>query len=138
MSILYLACPFTHPDPAVQEHRYRTSCMASAKLMKAGIVVFNPLGHSVAINEFLSDVDSHEFWMTMDIPMLQLCDELLILGLPGWTDSSGVKAEMFKALAWRKPITLIEEADIDLLPKIPKNAAHYLESEILTEVADDT
>ena len=136
MTILYLACPFTHNDPAIREHRYRTSCIAAAKLMKAGIVVFNPLSHSVPINEFLSSVDSHEFWMSMDLPILRRCDELLILGLEGWRESRGVRAEMFEAMALAKPVTQIEEADIERLPAIPKTARHFLKSKILKEVAN--
>ena len=135
--MLYLACPFTHSEPSIREYRYRMSCIAAAKLMRHGIVVFNPLSHSVPINEFLSDVDSHEFWMSMDLPILQRSTELLILGLEGWTKSRGVRSEMFEAMAYAKPITLIEEADIDLLPKIPKTAKRFLKSEIFTEVADD-
>lgn len=136
--VLYLACPFTHSDPAVQEYRYRMSCIAAAKLMRRGIVVFNPLSHSVPINEYLHGIeDQHTFWMGIDLPVLHRCDEVLILGLEKWTESRGVKAEMFEAMAYAKPITLIEEADIDLLPAIPKAAKRFLKSEILKEVVDD-
>ena len=134
--MIYLACPFTHPDPAVREHRYRTSCIAAAKLMRHGNVVFNPLSHSVPINEFLSDVDSHEFWMAMDIPILRRCDELLVLGLEGWQESRGVQTEIFEAMASAKPIIRIEESDIERLPLIPKTAKHFLKSRIFKE-ADD-
>ena len=137
MTLLYLACPFTHNDPAIREHRYRTSCIAAAKLMKSGIVVFNPLSHSVPINEFLSDIDSHEFWMSMDLPILRRCDEVLILGLEGWRESRGVRAEMFEAMALAKPITQIEEADIERLPAIPKTARHFRKSNIFMETVDD-
>ena len=136
--VLYLATPFTHDDPAVMQHRYRLSCLVAAKLMRHGIVVFNPLSHSVPLGEFLNDIeDQHSLWMSTDLPLLRRFDELLILGLPEWPKSRGVKAEMFEALGARKPITLIEEADIDLLPKIPKTALHFLKSEIFTEVVDD-
>ena len=104
--------------------------------MRHGIVVFNPLSHSVPINEFLSNVDSHEFWMSMDIPILRRCDELLVLGLEGWQESRGVQIEIFETMASAKPITQIEEADIERLPAIPKTARHFLKSKILMEAAD--
>ncbi len=136
--VLYLACPFTHFLPEVMEHHYRTSCIAAAKLMKSGIVVFNPLSHSVPINEYLHGIeDQHSFWMGIDLPLLRRCDELLIIGLENWTESRGVKAEMFEAMAYALPITLIEEKHIDLLPRIPKTALHFLKSSIFTEVVDD-
>lgn len=135
--VLYLCCPFTHDDPAIMEHRYRTSCIAAAKLMKSGIVVFNPLSHSVPVNEFIEGIDDqHSFWMSIDLPILHRCDEVLIVGLPGWTESRGVKAEMFEALGLSKPITQIEELDIDLLPFVPKTARRFLTSQILKEATD--
>ncbi len=137
MSILYVACPFSHEKQDVRDYRFRTACRASALLMKAGVVVFSPLSHSVPIAEYVGEVESdHEFWLGQDIPILQRCEELLILGLDGWTESLGVRKEMFEALVLKKPITLIEEADIERLPAIPKTARRFLKSEILTEVTD--
>ena len=133
--MLYTALPYSHFDPAVREHRFRTACRVAAILMKHRIPVFSPLSHSVPIAEFVGDVeDDHEFWMSMDIPILHRCDELLVVALDGWAESKGVRREMFEALMLRKPIVLIEEADIERLPAIPKTARTYLQSSIFTEV----
>ena len=131
--LLYLAIPYAHPTPEVREHRFRTACRAAAKLMSAGVVVFSPLSHSVSIAEHGDLGEDHCFWMSMDIPILRRCDELLILGIDGWTESKGVRREMFEALRLRKPITVIDEADIDRLPSVPKTARRFLVSKILTE-----
>ncbi len=137
MSLLYVACPYSHIDSKVRDYRFRTACRASALLMKAGVVVFSPLSHSVPIAEYVGEVESdHDFWLGQDIPILQRCDELLILGLENWEQSLGVRKEMFEALALKKPITLIEEADIELLPRIPMTAKKFLTSDILKEVVD--
>ena len=105
--------------------------------MKHNITVFSPLSHSVPIAEYVGNVESeHDFWMSMDIPVLHRCDEVLLLGLDGWTDSKGVRREMFEALRLRKPIVQIEEADIERLPAIPKTTRTYLKSSIFTEVYD--
>ncbi len=137
--LLYLATPFTHSDKSAQDHRFRVSCRATAQLMKCGVNVFNPLSHSVPLVEHLGDVgDQHEFWMWCDLPILYRCDELLIVGMENWEQSRGVCEEMFKALAWRKPITLIEENDIELLPTIPATARRFLESSILPDAPSET
>ena len=137
MSLLYLAAPYSHIDPVIRQHRFRTACRAAAILMKAGVVVFNPLSHSIPIAGYIGEVESdHDFWMSIDIPILQRCDELLIIGLDGWSDSKGVRREMFEALALQKPVVQIEEADIDHLPAIPKTARTYLKSNIFKEVYD--
>jgi len=135
--MLYLCCPYTHPDPVVREYRFQIACRVASKLMQAGIVVFSPLSHSVPIAQHggLDELD-HAFWMSMCLPFLQHSDELLILGLDGWERSEGVREELFFALGKNKPITLIEEGDIENLPKIPKTAKRFLQSSILTEVYD--
>ena len=135
--MLYIACPYSHPDPEIREHRYRMSCMAASKLFQAGIVAFNPLANSVPAVEFGGIDLAHSDWMAIDLPILRRSDELLILGLDNWTKSEGVKSEMFEALANAKPITLIEEKHIELLPRIPKSAKHFLKSNIFTEVIED-
>ncbi len=137
--VLYLACPYSHPDPAIREYRYSTVNRVAAQLMKANIVVFSPLSHSVPIARHLPDIEmEHQFWMLQDLPHLRRCEELLILGLPGWQQSRGVCEEMFKALAWRKPITLIEESDIENLPTIPATARRFLKSSILPDAPSAT
>ena len=135
--MIYLCSPYSHPLPTEREHRYRTACRAAALLMKHGIVVFSPLSHSVPITEYIGEVeDDHNFWMSMDIPILYRCDEVLVLALNGWEQSKGVKRELVEAMWLRKPITLIEEADIKRLPAIPKTALKFLKSSIFTEVYD--
>ena len=135
--MIYLCCPYSHPDPAIHDHRFRTACRAAAKLMRVGVVVFSPLSHSVPIVEHGGlDGTTHEFWMSVDLPLLQRCDELLVVALEGWQESLGVREEIFQAMALRKPITLIDESDIDRLPAIPKTARRFLTSSILTEVYD--
>jgi hypothetical protein len=106
--------------------------------MQAGIVVFSPLSHSVAISTEFSDTItlSHEFWMLQDLPILRRCDEMLVLGLLGWHDSLGVRQELFEAMNHNIPITFIKEHDIDLLPLIPKRAQHFLTSQIFVNIID--
>ena len=135
--MLYIATPYSHSDPVVMQQRYKKSCIATAKLMAAGIVVFNPLANTVPVVE-LGGLDlSHEQFMQLDIPILQRSDEILVVALDGWTESKGVKQEMFEAFSLRKPITLIDEVDIERLPAVPKHARRFLTSSILTEVYDN-
>ena len=122
----------------MREHRFRTACRAAALLMKHNIIVFSPLSHSVPIAEYVGNVeDDHDFWLGQDIPLLHRCDEVLVIALEGWSESKGVRREMFEALALRKPVVQIEEADIERLPAIPKTARTFLKSNIFTEVYDD-
>ncbi len=134
--MIYMSCPYTHTDLAVREYRYRMSCMAASKLFEAGIACFNPLANSVPAVEFSGCDLTHSQWLDIDFEILRRCDEILLLGLEGWRQSVGVKSELFEAMALGIPVTLIEEADIGLLPLIPKTARHFLKSRILKEIFD--
>ena len=134
--MIYLASPFAHPDPAVRQYRYKRACRATAKLMAAGIAVFSPLCNSFPAVELGGLELDHDGFMAVDLPILCRCDEVLILGLDGWSDSRGVRHEMFEALAHSKPITVIDDIDIERLPAIPKHSRHFRTSQILSEVYD--
>lgn len=135
--VVYLASPLTHPDPDVREYRYKKACRATAVLMKAGVPVFSPLLNSIPAVELGGLESEHDGFLAVDLPILRRCDEMLIVGLEGWTDSEGVKAEMFEAFAHNIPVTMIEEKYIELLPKIPKTAWHFLKTSIFEEVDVD-
>jgi hypothetical protein len=49
--MIYLASPYSHPDPAVREARFREACRAAAKLMRLGQPAFSPIvhGHPIAV-----------------------------------------------------------------------------------------
>jgi hypothetical protein len=47
--MVYLASPYSHPDPAVREQRFHAACRATAALLRAGCVVFSPIVHSHAL-----------------------------------------------------------------------------------------
>jgi len=134
--MIYLAAPYSHGNTSILQYRYKKTCRATAKLMAAGIPVFSPLCNSVPAVELGGLELNHAGFLAVDIPILRRCDEVLVLGLADWEQSLGVREEMFQAMALRKPITLIGEADIERLPFIPKTARHFLTSSILTEIAD--
>lgn len=44
--MIYLASPYSHPDPAVEELRFEAACEAACKLMQQGHHVFSPIAHT--------------------------------------------------------------------------------------------
>lgn len=99
--LTYLASPYSHEDPAVRESRFHAACRKAAELMLAGDVVFAPIAHSHPISEQMpmGKATDHELWMSQDLPILRRCDRLLVLMLPGWDQSRGVREEMEVARA---------------------------------------
>ena len=95
---VYLACPYSHPDPEVRKNRVRQVNKFAALLMMQGYLVFSPLSHSHPISKYC-DVDpcDHEFWLKQDLWILDVCDEFHILCLKGWHDSHGIEVELKRA-----------------------------------------
>ena len=90
---VYLAAPYTDPNPAWREFRVLATNLAASALMRAGFVVFSPISHSHPISECMSGHVGLEFWLEQDTPFLQACDATVILTLPGWKWSKGIAAE---------------------------------------------
>ena len=45
-TIIYLAAPYSHPDPGVRERRFRAINRAAAALIAEGRIVFSPISMS--------------------------------------------------------------------------------------------
>lgn len=93
MSIAYLACPYTDPDPRVKEMRLLLVTRVAFDLMRQGVMVYSPLTHNVPIDQ----LGMHGNWVTwkdFDHGMLRRCDRIIVLRLPGWEKSPGVAAEI--------------------------------------------
>lgn len=106
--MIYLASPYSHPDPEVRHRRFVAACRAAARLMAEGKPVFSPIAHSHPIAEHggLCPTDC-EMWLRLDLPFLAACSELCVLTLNGWTDSRGVAAEIIAARDRGIPITFV-------------------------------
>jgi hypothetical protein len=109
--IIYLACPYTHADALVRLMRFESVSEAAGILMERGYTVFSPVSHSHTIahigleNHRVCDLD---FWLRQDFPFIEFSDMFVILKLPGWEASRGVKAELAEAQRLGKPVHYIE------------------------------
>lgn len=110
MSLVYLASPYSHPDPAVREQRYKVACRVAGDLMKKGKRIFAPIPHSHAIEQSFSDgkVEGHVFWLDQDFAILRHASELLVVRMDGWEQSKGVTAEVEFAGQLGIPVSYID------------------------------
>lgn len=108
--MIYLASPYTSDQQNIQHERYHYACRAAAKLMQQGYVVFSPIAHSHGIARFIKGHDN-DFWMEQDLPFLDYADKVVVLTLPGWQESKGVKHEIAYAKALDIPIEYIDVED---------------------------
>jgi hypothetical protein len=102
--LIYLASPYSDPSADCRRRRFEAACQASARLIRGGDMVFSPIAHTHPIAEAAELPLGWEFWAEYDRRMLAACDELVILQLPGWAESRGVRAEWAIARELGKPV----------------------------------
>jgi nucleoside 2-deoxyribosyltransferase len=115
--MIYLASPYSDPDPAVREERFRAACWATAALIRAGHVVFSPIVQNHMLVEHGLPVD-WEFWQQQDREYVARCDEVVVLTIDGWERSKGVQAETRIARKLGKPVRYLAPGS-DLAARSP-------------------
>lgn len=107
---IYLALPYSHPDPYIREVRYRTATSVAASLMKRGAIVFSPITYGHQLCQY--GIDTHfETWADIDRPMISWADEVWLLEVEGFDSSYGVRAELEYAMRLGKPVVRIAKKD---------------------------
>lgn len=110
--IIYVASPYSHEHPKVREMRFELVVEYAAYLAKKGHRLFCPISHSHPWTAH--DVpQTWEFWERLDTPFLDMCDEIHVLGLPGWASSAGVTAELEHMHAQGKPAYWVDPNNFD-------------------------
>lgn len=92
--LTYLASPYTHPSQEVIERRVAAVTRATVWLIKNNEWnVFSPIIHShpLAAKGLKGD---WETWKRIDEEYLSVSERMVVLELPGWQNSTGVKAEI--------------------------------------------
>ena len=105
---IYLATPYSDPDPAVMESRFDTACRVAGALMAKGHLVFSPIAHTHPIAVRCELRREWEFWQRYDYAMLMAADRLLVVKMPGWEQSKGVTAEIRIAREMAIPVEYLE------------------------------
>jgi hypothetical protein len=115
MKLVYLASPYSHPDPAIKQERFETICAVQAELLNQYGDVFGFIGpiaasHCVAQHGKLPT--EWEFWKKQDELLISRCDELWVIKMDGWEGSVGVQAEIAFAIGKKIPIHFLSLNEI--------------------------
>ena len=92
--MIYLASPYSDPDPAVEQQRFEAVCKVASALMMQGHRIFSPIAHTHPIAMAGEMPRGWDFWQEYDREMLGACDALWVLMLPGWDKSRGIRGEL--------------------------------------------
>lgn len=103
--LVYLAVPYSHPDPKVSLYRFDMVNKAAAELTRQGLTVFSPISQSHPIATSYGLPVDWGFWEKFDRNFLSCCNTLYVLKLDGWEKSHGVQSE----------IAIAKEMGIDII-----------------------
>lgn len=105
--IVYLACPYTSPDLRLRIERFQASARAAAYLIHRGMFVYSPITMTHPIDQVMAtegDTMGSDYWCDFDEAFMRVCSEMLILVMPGWEESRGIKREEAFFRAHSKPV----------------------------------
>ena len=106
MSIFYVASPYSHPDPAVQEDRYSEAMRFVAWHLASQGPLPAPFSPIVYCHEMAKRFDLPKdflFWRTLNRANLLVSAHMVVLRIPGWDESKGVLDELQFAQMHRIP-----------------------------------
>jgi nucleoside 2-deoxyribosyltransferase len=105
---VYLACAYSHPDPAIREQRVLQADQCAAWLLEQGYNVFSPLSHSHRIAHHMNNHNNSEYWVNLDLDFIDWCDVVAVMKIDGWKESKGIRKELEFAALHGKPVMEIE------------------------------
>lgn len=113
--MIYLASPYWSDSELVRIRRVSQTRKAAAVLLQAGYPVYSPICHNYEVSKEmpLETRISHDFWMKIDLPILEKCDALWILSLDDWEESKGVAREISFAVKNKIPLFYLPSEIID-------------------------
>lgn len=109
--MIYLASPYTHALSAVQYDRFAAACVAAGHLLREGKHVFSPIAHSHPIARWAKLGTLAADWRAYNLEMLGMCNRLVVLRLPGWEESVGVRMEVAWARERGMPVEFMDPVD---------------------------
>ena len=104
-SLIYLAAPLGHPDPSIRQERFESVNKYCGFLIRQHELVFSPMSLGASLDE---DALSNNAWYALGLRMLARCDELRILAMYGWKESTGVSLEIRYAKQLRIPVSVAD------------------------------
>lgn len=106
--MIYLASPYSHPDPLIRKNRLLLATQAAGILLKKDLPVFSPIVYGAAFPGDLFGYKAENWWL-FNRTMLRKSSMLYLLCIPGVVDSVGVKQEVLFAKTIGLPIFPIDQ-----------------------------
>lgn len=99
MSLVYLASPYSHPDPVIVAKRVQQTSKVFSILAQRGVhTVFSPILHCHNTAVLYGMPTDAAYWESYNTEFIRRSEEVFVLTIDGWEDSIGVTQETALAL----------------------------------------
>lgn len=115
--LTYLGMPFSHPDPNVVEQRMDVFWQAMGHWVKEGFNMISPMSLHPMFEKVLDLPTDWGYWEDYATLLLQKCDRLMIVAMPGWDISTGVQGEIDLAVEIGIPVLFIDPQTFKVIPR---------------------
>jgi DNA-directed RNA polymerase subunit RPC12/RpoP len=107
--LIYLASPYTHENMDIRVERFNQvlDCCGWFMNHSKNEFFYSPIAHTHPIAMRCTLPGEWQFWSDFDECILSRCNEIWILTLPGFSKSTGVKAERKIAERFGLPVRFI-------------------------------
>lgn len=92
--MIYVASPYSHPDPFVVDKRFQAVEQFTARLIGAGMLAYSPIAAFHHMARRYSLPKDAIYWRAHNQHTMSHASELFVLRLPGWEESRGVQMEI--------------------------------------------
>ena len=111
MSLIYLCCPYTHPDAAVRQARYEAVTELTVRLWREGRLVYSPITYTHEMCRLGMLPAEFEFYRPHARAMIDAAEQVWVYCLAGWDHSVGIQEELVFAGEFGKPVRFITDGD---------------------------
>lgn len=116
--MIYVASPYSHKDPRIEDHRFLMAETYVAAALKQGYAVFSPIYYCHELARKYKLPGDAAFWKKFNNQMMRKADAVHVLQLMGWRESKGVQYELMMADELAIPIITVEYTDEVLPPGV--------------------
>jgi hypothetical protein len=106
--LCYLATPYSK-YPGGIDLAFGCACDIAGFLIRHGVRVFSPICHThpIAVACGMDPLD-HTIWLSLDRPMIDAADCLVVAMMAGWQESQGVNQEIIWFRCAGKPVFFLD------------------------------
>jgi len=94
LDLEYLGTPYSDKDDYLQDFRAKIVDIIATELTNQGRAIYSPISswHHIVCKYTMPK--TFGFWERMNLSFLKQCKKLLVVTLPGWETSVGLKGEI--------------------------------------------